>query len=348
MLRGTRIALAILASVAGAATLLETSGRAAGALTVVETLTPISALPVGIATSFRDPIAFVETSSRDVLVLDRREASLFAIDAAPARARRIVGPGPGPGGLTSPSALAVNPGDLIGLADVVQDVNRVQYFSPRGSRIGGFYLPDRPRAHVAYSGLAINEINALVFRQDRFLVNLPSRGRLVTELSLNGETLRQFGEPRPTGQASNADLDALLNIGVPVMAPDGGFYFVFQTGVPMFRKYDASGAVVFERHIEGPELDAAIQRLPTVWRLGGPDAGRLPIIEPLIRTAAVDRAGRLWIALAAPFTYIYDPRGEKIRTVQLRAAGPIVPRSLFFTDDDRVLVTPGCYEFSAK
>jgi hypothetical protein len=46
-----------------------------------------------------------------------------------------------------------------------------------------------------------------------------------------------------------------------------------------------------------------------------------------------------------PFTYVYDARGDKIRTVQFKGADVIRPSSLFFTKDGRVLVTPGCYEF---
>jgi hypothetical protein len=322
--------------------------RAAEAPDVVQVLKPIAALPIAIATALPEPIAFVETSSGDEVILDRKQSSLFLVDAARADARRIVGSGPGPSGLTSPSALALSSADLIAVADVVNDVNRIQYFSPRGARVGGFYLPDRPRAHVSYGGLAINQINALVFERQSFFVNLPSRGQLISELDASGQTVRQIGALRATGQPPNPDLDALLNIGVPVRAPDGGFYFIFETGVPMFRKYDATGALVFERHIEGPELDGALQRLPTVWRLDGPDAGALPIIQPLVRTAAVDRLGRLWISLAAPYTYVYDARGDKIRTVAFHATGPIAVRSLFFADRDRVLVTPGCYEFSAK
>ena len=46
--------------------------------------------------------------------------------------------------------------------------------------------------------------------------------------------------------------------------PRGGFYFVFQAGVPMFRKYDGGGRLVFERHIEGVELDRAIAGLTLI------------------------------------------------------------------------------------
>ena len=44
-----------------------------------------------------------------------------------------------------------------------------------------------------------------------------------------------------------------------------GFYFVFQAGEPLFRKYDAAGKLLFERHAEGRELDEFVRGLPTTW-----------------------------------------------------------------------------------
>ena len=70
-------------------------------------------------------------------------------------------------------------------------------------------------------------------------------------------------------------------------------------------------------------------------------------MTPTIRTAAVDRAGNLWIAFVVPYTYVYDRDGDKTRTVQFRAAGIITPNSLFFGSNGRLLVTPGLYEFDA-
>ena len=107
----------------------------------------------------------------------------------------------------------------------------------------------------------------------------------------------------------------------------------------MFRKYDREGRLLFERHIEGPEIDARIQALPTTWEARSP--GTRPVIPPLVRAAAVDRSGRLWVSLAVPYTYVYDNRGEKTRTVQFRATGPMSPSSLFFTPRGRLLIGPG-------
>ncbi len=59
-----------------------------------------------------------------------------------------------------------------------------------------------------------------------------------------------------------------------------------------------------------------------------------------MRTAAIDLAGNLWVAFVTPITYVFDGDGEKVRTVQFRAAGIIQPTSLFFADRNRILVTP--------
>jgi hypothetical protein len=68
----------------------------------------------------------------------------------------------------------------------------------------------------------------------------------------------------------------------------------------------------------------------------------------MVRMAAVDRTGRLWISLFVPYTYVYDAGGEKVRTVQFRGAGVISPSSLFFTSGSRVIVGPGGYEFEVN
>ena len=139
-----------------------------------------------------------------------------------------------------------------------------------------------------------------------------------------------------------------MNGGLPVVDPHGGFFFVFQSGEPVFRKYDDAGALAFERRIQGREIDDVVSRLPTRWPPRGADAGELPLAPPTIRTAAADRNGHLWISFVEPFTYEFDADGDKVRTVQFRAAGIVSPNHLFFDAAGRVLVTPGLYMFDVK
>ena len=93
-------------------------------------------------------------------------------------------------------------------------------------------------------------------------------------------------------------------------------------------------------------MDDYLQKMPRAWpSRRNADGDVLPLVPPGIRTAGVDRQGRLWISLMQPVTYVYDAQGEKIRTVQFKGADVLAPNSLFFTKDGRVLITPGCYEF---
>jgi hypothetical protein len=117
----------------------------------------------------------------------------------------------------------------------------------------------------------------------------------------------------------------------------------------MFRKYDAKGTLVFERHIEGIQVDPFLRTLPTSWAArSGAGRDAFPIVPASVRAAAVDAQGQLWISLAVPYTYVYDSAGDKQRIIQFRGAGIISPTSFFFTHDNRLLVTPGCYAFSPR
>ena len=163
-------------------------------------------------------------------------------------------------------------------------------------------------------------------------MNQPERGAVITEYTLEGVPHRNIGLLRATGHEADPDLHRALNTGIPLVNPQGGYYFVFQTGEPRFRKYDARGTLLFERVIQGTELDAWLASQPTTWPARrGPR--ELPVVPPIVRTAAVDRAGGLWIAFTLPFTYVYDADGEKTRVVQFHGAGIIAPTSLSFARD---------------
>ena len=80
---------------------------------------------------------------------------------------------------------------------------------------------------------------------------------------------------------------------------------------------------MFERRIQGREIDALVAGLPTTWPRRQTSEGELPLVTPTIRTAAVDPDGHLWIAFTVPYTYVFDRDGDKVRTVQFRGAGII-------------------------
>ncbi len=330
------------------AALLVAAGLATGALRAagrVETLKAIGGLPAYMVGQLENPIGFVQTTTGEYLVLDRRAHTVYRIDAKKTTMRKVLQVGFEQGRVLQPGVLALSRDDIFAVADAPGGAERIQYFALTGRFLGGFYLQSRIAPRIVIGPLVLNGVGSMAFTRTTFLVNRPDSGSLVSEYDVTGAVVRQFGALRRTGFESDRDVHLALNIGLPLPIPGGGYYFVFQTGAPAFQKYDATGALVYERHIEGEEIDPAIQALPTEWPKR---EGSLPIVPPLVRAAAVDASGALWVSLTAPFTYVYDARGEKVRTVQFSAAGIIAPASLFFTAQGHVLVTPGCYEFDVQ
>ena len=313
----------------------------------VEILDATGGLPAHIAGRFTDPVAFAEASSGEFIVLDRRKHTVFGVDRAQTRVRTIIEIGVESGKLLQPAAFSLA-NDLFAVADAPGGLERVQYFTLKGQWIGGFHLPTRVQPRLVLGSLVLNGVGSLQFTGETFLLNRPEDGALVDELNNQGHVVRRIGALRPTGHEGDRDVHVALNIAVPLRdAASGGYYVVFRTGRPMFRKYNAAGELEFERHIEGVELDAGVRTLPTVWPKRD-DASHLPLMAPLVRTAAVDPEGRLWVSLMEPYTYVYDRRGDKVRTVQFRGARVLAASSLFFAGPDRLLITPGCYEFKVQ
>ena len=310
---------------------------------LVDVLRSVGALPPHLAGLFSDPAGFRQLSSGDYLVFDRRGHTVYRVDAAMTSARKIVQVGHEAGRILQPVAFAVSSDDNLIVADAPAGRERVQRFTAEGTRLGGFALAGRVEVRVRLDSLVLNGVGSLQYEGESIYVNQPESGSLVTEYSLEGQARRSFGLPRATGHEAEKDLHAAFNTGLPLVNPAGGFYFVFQTGEPRFRKYAVDGTLIFERVIQGPEVDALRATQPTSWPRRG--ATELPAVPPVVRTAAVDASGRLWVALTMPFTYVFDADGEKVRVVQFRAAGMLAPSSLAFTPDGRLLATPGCYIF---
>lgn len=311
----------------------------------VEILEAVDSLPAHLAGRFREPVQFAQLRSGEYLVLDRRAHTVSRIGRGLSTVTQVIDIGFEDGRVLAPTALAIGPDDVFAVADAPNAYERVQYFTGGGAPLGGFYLNKPVTPRVTLGPLVLNGTGSMQFTGDEFLISQPESGALVTALNMDGFPVRSFGLLRSTGHEDDPPLHLAYNVGMPLVDPTGGYYFVFQSGVPMFRKYDADGRLVFERHIEGVELDPVLQSLPTSWPRRQTAAGALPVVTPTVRTAAVDDDGRLWVSLTTPFTYVYDRRGDKVRTVQFRAAGTVSPSSLFFTSDDRILVTPGCFVF---
>ncbi|HYT68351.1 MAG TPA: hypothetical protein VEL51_18130 [Vicinamibacterales bacterium] len=309
-----------------------------------EVLRSTGGLPAHIAGSFQKPIGFQQADNGQYFVFDRRAHGVYTVTGD--SVKKIIEVGAEAGRVLDPSAFDIDPSDgSFVIADAPFGDARIQTFTASGGRIGGFSLSGKQVPRLTLESFVLNGVGSIQYTGKTILINQPELGSLITELAFDGTPSRTIGELRATGQ-SDPNVHLAFNAGFALVDPKGGFYFVFTAGVPVFRKYDANGHLVFERHIEGPEVDEYLRTMPTTWHTRRTDEGNvLPVVEPAVRAAGVDREGRLWIALTRPFTYVYDSSGDKLRTVQFKGADILSPNSLFFTKDGRILVTPGCYEF---
>ena len=312
----------------------------------VEVLKAVNSLAPHVVGLFREPIGFKQTANGEYYVFDRRGHTVYAVNQPGTAAAKLVQIGAEDGRLIEPSAFDVAFNGSFAVADAPNGRERVQIFDAGGVRTGGFILPGRGAARIVLGTLALNGVGTLAFTGRSLLMSHPETGWLITEYGLGGTPLRSIGQLRQTGHESDRDLHLALNAGIPIADPKGGFYFVFMAGRPLFRKYDADGELVYERVIQGRELDPVVAAIPERWPRRA--SGELPMVVPAVRTAAVDRSGSIWVSFTVPYTYVYDSNGDKVRTVQFRGAGIIVPSSLWFSVEDRLLVTPGCYEFLTR
>lgn len=311
----------------------------------IDELRSLDALPPDIVGRFREPMGFARVPGGPYYVFDRRGHSVHTVDPSGLTVRTLVEIGGEEGRLLDPSGFDVAADGSFAVADAPGGRERVQVFGPAGIRTGGFTRPGRLAGRVAIGSLVLSGVGSLIYTGRSIVLSEPDTGWLLTELTTSGQPIRSMGRLRPTGQEADHEVHLALNAGLALPEPDGGFYFVFLAGTPAFRKYSATGELRFERVIQGRELDAMLAVMPQQWPRRTVGDRELPLVPPVVRTAAVDPQGRLWVSFVLPYTYIFDPDGEKVRTVQFRAAGVIAPNSLSFPGANRVLVTPGCYQF---
>jgi hypothetical protein len=312
----------------------------------LEVLSSVDALPADLMGRFREPAGCERISGGPTYVFDRRGHSVHTITPDDRTVRTLVEIGGEPGRLLEPSAFDVAPDGSFAVADAPGGRERIQVFGPAGLRIGGFTRAGRTAARVAIGSLVLSGVGSLIYTGATVILSEPDTGWLLTEYSPLGAPIRSMGRLRATGHEDDRELHLALNAGLALPDADGGFFFVFLSGTPAFRRYSAAGELIFERMIQGRELDPIVAALPQRWPARTVDAREAPLVPPIIRTAAVDPQGRLWVSFVLPVTYVFDADGEKLRTVQFRAAGLVAPSSLSFPAPNRLLITPGCYEFT--
>ncbi len=342
------VTCAIAAASAGSTTSATFSSPDLPGASAVERLRPAGGLPAHMCGQFRQPTAFVQTASGQYLILDRREHTVFSVDKARTQLTTLVTAGMENGTVLQPGVLSLSSDGAFAVSDAPFSQERIQFFFEDGTPLTAFLLPGVAAPRLTVGPLILNGTGSMQFTGKSILINAPESGALVSEINLEGHVVRQIGTLRFTGHEDDQPLHLALNIGAAFATDDGGVLFVFQTGVPLFRKYAADGRLEFERHIEGPHVDGYVQSLPTTWPVRTIGDGTYPLVAPIVRTAALSPTGDLWVSLVAPYTYVYDAAGDKTRTVQFYGTEAFSPASLSFSRASgslRVLAMPGCYEF---
>ena len=323
------------------------TGRPSAALRV-EMLRAVGGLPAHIVGTYEEPINFQQASTGTYYVFDRRGHTVHIVDADRTATRKALEIGQEDGRVIQPTGFDVAPDGRFVVADVPRAQQRVQTFDPTGKLLTGFFLPGAPAARVVIGNLMLNGARSVQHTGESLLISHPESGGLFTEYSAGGFARRSIGPLRSTGFEDDRDLHVAMNAGLPLVDPTGGFYYVFITGRPIFRKYSDAGVLLFERHIEGRELDAYLDAQPTRWPRRRVQDREVPFVTPVVRAAAVSAQGELWISLAVPYTFVYNTDGDKVRIVQFSGAGILSPTSLSFGRAGRLLVTPGCYAFDPR
>jgi hypothetical protein len=314
----------------------------------VDVLRAVGGLPPHIVGTFEEPLEFRQAANGVYFVFDKRGHAVHTIDPQMTASRKAVEVGQESGRIIQPTGFDVSPDGRFVVADVPRGQQRIQTFDATGQRLSGFLLPGQPAARVIFGNLMLNGASSLQFTGDRLLISHPEGDTLFTEYSTAGYAQRSIGRLRATGFEAERDLHVAMNAGLPLVDPTGGFYYVFMTGKPLFRKYKADGTLEFERLIQGREIDALLDAQPTRWPRRQVLDREVPFVTPVIRAAAVSPAGELWISFTVPYTYVFDAQGDKTRVVQFRGAGLLSPTSMAFAPSGRLLVTPGCYEFDVR
>jgi hypothetical protein len=348
--QATAVALAAAASAVAAAQSAPPPRREVPAASPgrVETLRSVGGLPFEIVGGFREPLGYQRTADGDQFVFDRRGHAVFGVDAAGTASRKLVAIGGETGRVIEPSAFDLGPDGTFVVADAPNGRERLQFFAADGRFLSGFFLPGRATARVTLGTLSLSGVGTLQYTGRSVLISQPETGGLMTEYGLGGTPVRTIGQLRETGHEADRELHLALNAGIPLADPTGGYWFVYLAGPPAFARFDARGTRLFHRVIQGREVDPLVAAIPDAWPRRPVDGTEIPLVAPLVRTAAVDPAGRLWVSFVVPYTYVYDALGEKVRTVQFQAAGVVAPASLSFAGTGRVLVTPGCFEFAVR
>lgn len=173
--------------------------------------------------------------------------------------------------------------------------------------------------------------------------NLPS---LVTVYDLEGNLVRQYGEPKQI--TNRVDLNRLVNLGHLVTDPAGNTYFMFDYyPEPTVRKYDPAGYLSMEFSLSTLEFEPAAQSARRV--IARAERG-IPALHHILTAIGVDpRNQNVWLADGTLLMH-FDKTGRRLASYRTYTPdGARLEASTILVEPDRLLLgadPQGIYEFA--
>jgi hypothetical protein len=241
--------------------------------------------------------------------------------------------GSGPGRLFRPGGIDVASDGTIFVEDGGNQ--RVEQFNENGNYVGEFPTTN-------HEGFAVG-------KQKEVYLGQPEEGHLITVYSATGKKLRSFGQLKKFSQeygptfAEQDDQYAVAVNRVRLSVDGHGDLYVSFMLLPLLQKYSPDGKLLFERRIEGTEIDELKEAIRRSKYLStgrdGVDA-RIIALDPVI-----DQAGEhIFVPLIDGSVYVADMSGRRLcllhPQVQLKSGQTFYPFIAGLGARGELLVTP--------
>src|SRR4051794_3500455 len=142
----------------------------------VEERASIGALPAHAAGVFEEIAACHMTPAGTYLVFDRRAHAVYSFPRGADAPQKIVQIGGETGRIIRPTAFDSAPDGTFVVADAPGDQQRVQFFSPTGTTLGGFTMPGRGVPQITLGDLVLSGLATLEYTGQTVLISQPELG----------------------------------------------------------------------------------------------------------------------------------------------------------------------------
>ncbi len=280
----------------------------------------------------------VDSQNNLYYVSDRKRHSVIVFNERFEIQREIGGIGSAPGRLFRPGYIEVSDDGIIYVQDGGNE--RIQSFTLDGTHLGTF-------STEPYMGFAAGTRGEIYLGQ-------PEKGALISVHSREGKLLRSFGKLKDYsdfyGEAfrdRNEEFSNAINRVRLSVDRDGNILASFML-IPLIQKYTRDGELVFERRLEGPEIDALTQS----------PSGRLTMsmdgfVGEIIALEAIPLPnGEIGVVLTDRSIYVADQSGQRLRVLRPSVETNFTPEMTGVTPAGEVLLiglSPrNCYRLSAS